>query len=159
MKKALTFIYCLALGFSAKAQQEYLLLPADTPGQVKIKTSDQLKRITIQKVKVNRIKKFEGYRIEIYQGNDRKAAEEILEKFKAENPRIPAEMVFEKPYVKVKVGIFRSKLEAQHLFFALKEEYEGSKVVFVKGVAFPPLNGKKEKKEEKTTTPILIEDF
>jgi hypothetical protein len=159
MKKALTFAFCIALAICANAQQEYLLLPADTPGQVKINSSDLLKRITIQKVKVNRITKFEGYRIEIYQGNDRKAAEEVLEKFREEHPNVPAEMVFEKPYVKVKVGIFRSKLEAQHLFFALKEEYEGSKVVFVKGVAFPPLNGEKEKKEEKTTTPILIEDF
>ncbi|MFY0673552.1 MAG: hypothetical protein JXQ87_09105 [Bacteroidia bacterium] len=158
MKKALSIIFGLFLSHSLWAQQGYLLLPADTPGVVKINESEQLRRITSQKVKVNRIKKFDGYRIEIYQGNDRIAAQETLEKFKEEYPYIPAKMVFEKPYVKIKVGIFRSKLEAQPLFFDLKREYEASKVVFVKGVQFPPLNNKKVEKE-KSDKIIRVEDF
>ena len=159
MKKALTFVFCVAFAISSNAQKEYLLLPADTPGTVKINTGVALKHITQQKVKVNQIKKFDGYRIEIYQGNDRKIAKEILEKFKAENPSIPAVMVFETPHVKVKVGIFRSKLEAQPLYFNLKDEYVGSKLVFSKGISFPPLNAKKEEKEERILKQPHVEDF
>ncbi len=157
MKNLTLVVFSLLVAHLSQAQQDYLLLPADTPGTIIINESYTLKQISSQKIKVNRINKFNGYRIEIYQGSDRKVAQEILEKFKEENPGIPAEMVFESPYVKIKVGIFRSKLEAQKLFFKMKNEHDGAKIVYGNGLAFPPLNSKP--KQERIVKPIRIEDF
>ena len=63
----------------------------------------------------------------------------MLDKFKEEHTNVPAEMVFESAYVKIKVGIYRSKLEAQKMLIEMKDEYPSSKIVYVKGLPFPPI--------------------
>jgi len=142
MKSLFTLSAICLFAVAVSAQQQYLLQPSDSPGSVEINESVLLRKISGQKVKLNRIKKgIEGYRIEIYQGGDRKAATEILERFEEEHPNVPADLVFESPYVKVKVGAYRSKLDAHKLYSTLKEEeYEVVKIVFVKGMQYPPLN-------------------
>lgn len=157
--KSLTLVFFsfIFIGI-AHAQQEYLLMPADSSGTIIINEGAMVKRITEQAIKVNRINRFEGYRIEIYQGNDRKEAKEILEKFVEEYPNTPAELVFENPYVKVKVGIFRSKLEAQQMFYTMKQEHDGAKIVIGKGLPFPPLKNK-EVEDDKNIKVYKVEDF
>lgn len=149
MKRVLILSITSLLSVVAMGQQQYLLQPADSSGSVEVNESALLKKIGAQKTKINRIQKgIEGYRIEIYQGSDRKAAQEILSDFKENHPNVPAELVFENPYVKVKVGAFRNKLEAQKLYKELNEELEGVKIVFVKGMPYPPLNCDEGKLEE-----------
>lgn len=149
MKTALALTFGLMLSSLSWAQQQYLLQPADSAGTIEVQENELLKRITAQKVKINRIQKgIEGYRIEIYQGNDREAAKDLLEAFQEKYPKIPAEMVFESPYVKVKVGAFRNKIEAQKLYTELSEEHTGVKMVFVKRMPYPPLQCDEGKLEE-----------
>lgn len=128
--------------FGASAQQHYLLQPADTAGKVTFNESYQQSRITATRIKANRIRRgMEGYRIEIYQGSDREEAQEAFELFKETFPDIAANVVFENPYVKVKVGTYRSKLEAQKLYHELSsmEEFEGVKIVHEQNMRFPKL--------------------
>ncbi|MGB0429755.1 MAG: hypothetical protein ACPGLV_04715 [Bacteroidia bacterium] len=159
MKKVLLVALSLfAIAPFALAQQEYLLIPADTPGTIVINEGYKLKQISSQKIKYNRVARFDGFRIEIYQGNNRKEAKETLEKFIEEHPEVPAEMVFENPYVKIKVGIYRNKLEAQNLYYQLKKEYKGTKMVHGKGLQFPPLNNH-PKKEDPEIKVNHVEDF
>jgi hypothetical protein len=90
-------------------------------------------------VKVNRISRFDGYRIEVYNKNSRTEARDILLAVNEKYPGVPSEIVFEGAFVKVKVGIFRTKLEAHALWVALEESYPGAKIVYGKGLAYPPL--------------------
>lgn len=54
----------------------------------------------------------EGWRVQIMSGNDRLQIEEGRNRFRSIYPEIPADWVHEKPYYKLRVGAFRSKLEA-----------------------------------------------
>ncbi|MBI1185502.1 hypothetical protein GC194_14625 [bacterium] len=139
MKTIVVAIVLLVSAFAASAQQRYLLEPVDSPGTVVINEDPILKRISLQKIKVNKINRFDGYRVEIYQGNNREEAKTALEEFKELYPDVPAEIVYEGPYAKVKVGIYRSKLEAQKMLVTMQETHPGSKIVYVRGMPFPPL--------------------
>ena len=140
------FLLCLAtLSFG---QNNFALEPVEgTRGTITVKKNQKLRAITQQKVKMNKINRFDGYRIELYQGRNRKDAEEILQKFKEEYKTTPAEIVFERPNVKIKVGIYRNKLEAQKLLSEMRKEYPAAKIVRVKGLPFPPFH-QGEKEEE-----------
>lgn len=149
MKRVFALSIALLLAAVVWGQQQYLLQPNETPGTVEINENALLQRITAQKVKMGRIQKgIDGYRIEIYQGSDRKAAQEILENFKKDYPKVAAELVFESPYVKVKVGAFRNKIEAQKLYNEVSKELTGVKMVFVKGMPYPSLRCDEGKLEE-----------
>ena len=53
-----------------------------------------------------------GYRIQIYFGNERINAQEIKSSFLQNHPKIAAYMVYHQPNFKVRVGDFRTRLEA-----------------------------------------------
>lgn len=55
----------------------------------------------------------DGWRVQIMASTDRTQVEEGRVRFRNAYPEVPAEMVHEKPYYKLKVGAFRSRLEAQ----------------------------------------------
>ena len=138
MKTVITLLLSFQFG-AIWAQGSYLLEPVDSPGTIIIDEIPLLKKISEQKIKVNKVNRFDGYRVEIFQTSNRAEAKEVLDKFKEEHTNVPAEMVFASAYVKIKVGIYRSKLEAQKMLIEMKDEYPSSKIVYVKGLPFPPI--------------------
>lgn len=69
--------------------------------------------------------KVEGWRIQIMATPDRKQAEDARNRFRTNYPDVPAEWEHEKPYYKLRVGAFRSRLEAQ-AFLETLTEYAGA---------------------------------
>ncbi len=67
----------------------------------------------------------EGWRVQIMAGTDRQQVEDGRNRFRQRYPDISADWIQEKPYYKLRVGAFRSKLEAQ-AFIATLEGYPGS---------------------------------
>lgn len=67
----------------------------------------------------------EGWRVQIMATTDRKQVEDAHTIFKARYPDVPAEWTHEKPYYKLRVGAFRSRLEAQ-AFLNTLTEYTGA---------------------------------
>ena len=55
----------------------------------------------------------EGWRVQIMASTDRTQIEAGRVRFRNAYPEVPAEMIHEKPYYKLKVGAFKSRLEAQ----------------------------------------------
>ena len=53
-----------------------------------------------------------GWRVQVMASTDRFQVESGRAKFRSEYPEVAAEWVLEKPYYKLRVGAFRSKLEA-----------------------------------------------
>jgi hypothetical protein len=68
---------------------------------------------------------FPGFRVQIYNGNDRNLAQkirtEVLQLYRDE----PVYLLYEAPYFKVRVGDFRDRIEAQKMLHAMKQSYKG----------------------------------
>ena len=67
----------------------------------------------------------EGYRVQIFSSTDRKRAYAEQTKFKAAYPTIRSYISYAEPFYKLRVGDFRSKLEAEKLVNKLRRSYEG----------------------------------
>ncbi|MCB0737609.1 MAG: SPOR domain-containing protein [Bacteroidetes bacterium] len=134
----------LAIGLfctSALAQQDQVLAPADTAGTINIELGDNIKRITNYQVKLNKLRNgTEGYRIEIYFGSDRTEAQDVMKRFKKERDSIACDLSFQNPYLRVQVGNFRSRVEAQKLYYELKKEFKTVIIVHVPKMDYPPLD-------------------
>lgn len=136
---ALLLLYITA-NFASAQTQEYYLAPADVKGNIQINMPKNLKRVNDLKVKWNQLQPgIEGYRIQIYIGRSREEAIELRNKFLETYPDINADLVFENPYVKVRIGEYRNRIEAQKMYFELKKEYESVIVVSVKNMRYPKL--------------------
>lgn len=55
----------------------------------------------------------DGWRVQVMATTDRQQVEEARTRFRSQYPDVPADLVHEKPYYKLRVGAFRSRLEAQ----------------------------------------------
>lgn len=76
----------------------------------------------------NRVKTIPGFRVQIasFSGaNSKTNAFELREKFMADYPQVQVYIVFDEPNFKVKVGDFRSRLEAYAFLQQIKGSYKG----------------------------------
>jgi hypothetical protein len=66
----------------------------------------------------------QGYRIQLFFGSERKAAHDARSKFLQLYPDEEVYLIYQQPYFKVRVGNFRTRLEAQPLFNKVLPEFE-----------------------------------
>ena len=67
----------------------------------------------------------EGWRVQVMASTDRQQVEDGRMRFKMLYPETPADWIHEKPYYKLRVGAFRSRLEAM-AFIAQLIEFPGA---------------------------------
>lgn len=65
-----------------------------------------------------------GYRIQVFFGSERKAAQDAKAKFLQLYPDQEAYLIYQQPYFKVRVGDFRTRLEAYALFKKILPEFD-----------------------------------
>lgn len=70
--------------------------------------------------------RLEGWRIQILSSTDRQQVEAGKTQFQSLYPDILATWVHEKPYYKLRVGVFRSRQEAMGFLGELKDSYPGA---------------------------------
>lgn len=90
-------------------------------------SSPQIKKLIAKKRAFNKSYGY-GYRIQIYYGNETKART-ILRKFKLEFPNVFCNLKYEKPDWKVKVGNYKTKLEADRAVLTFSEKFANLIVV------------------------------
>lgn len=73
--------------------------------------------------------KLEGYRVQIYSGNSKQPAREARQRFSQLYRQIKAHESYEQPYFKVKVGDFKTKLEALKLKNDLSKHFPNCFIV------------------------------
>lgn len=76
----------------------------------------------------NRVKTMPGYRVQIasFSGiNSKNSAFSLRERFMTDYPAVQAYIVYDEPNFKVKVGDFRTRLEAYAFLQEIKEVYKG----------------------------------
>ncbi len=92
---------------------------------IQIHSDAKLDSLIEQNIEINKSDNgIQGYRIQIFFGSERKAAQDAHAKFLQQNPDEEAYLIYQQPNFKVRVGNFRTRLEAQPLFRKVLPEFE-----------------------------------
>ncbi len=65
----------------------------------------------------------QGYRVQLYYGGNRSEALELKSKFAQLNPDVESYLIYQQPYFRLRVGDFRSRLEAYKLMKKVEKEF------------------------------------
>ncbi len=122
--KHILFFLLLGAALPAVAQD------ADS-GYVHIHADPRLAAVVNKPAAVNRafIGKIRGFRVQIYNGNDRKKASQIKLDFMRAFPGVRSYLVYNNPQFRVRVGDFRSRKDALELYNKLSSRFDPSMVV------------------------------
>jgi len=136
MRILLIFVFIIASALSGVAQ-------TSNEGHVRIINDSRLDTLMKKYIETNTINPdIHGWRIEIYfeAGNySKKQAMEAKSEFVENHPEVPAYVLFQQPYYKVRVGDFRTKMEAEKFLKEYEDEYPNAFVV-TDEINFPKLN-------------------
>jgi hypothetical protein len=66
----------------------------------------------------------QGYRVQIFFGSERKAAQDAKTKFLQMMPDEEVYLIYQQPYFKVRVGDYRTKLEAEAVYRKVLPDFE-----------------------------------
>lgn len=109
------------LGISAMGQTK--------EGSVRVETSAHIDEMLAQKKEYNKsIDSFDGYKIQIYYGTEKKCYE-VKEEFDLLFPDTETIIIFSTPQWKLQVGNYKTRLEADHAIVNIKKEYPAAIVL------------------------------
>ncbi len=118
MKKTLTFVALLIAFFYGTK---------NTKAQDNLIKNKNVKSLIEKKRKYSQYNG-SGYRIQLYYGNENKA--KIYERnFKAEFPWVFCKRGYDNPYWNVKVGSYRTRLDADRALNKIREKFSGAIVI------------------------------
>lgn len=110
-----------------------LLLKGQEQGSISVKQDVRIDSLLVLNKKMNeKNPHIEGWRINIYfeSGNhSKRMAIETKAKFVQNYANIPCYVVFQEPYYKVRVGDYRTRMEAEKLLKQIVQEYPNAFVV------------------------------
>ena len=118
--RLLLFVVTCLLSISCAAQNGFLILNQDT-------------RIDTLLLKQRQIhandSTIDGFRVQIFMelGNDAlQHADSVREIFKEDYPDVPIYLLFGQPYYRLRVGDYRTRLEAENMYQRLKKKYKNA---------------------------------
>jgi hypothetical protein len=121
---------------------------AQNGGSVTIHESAAIKNLVAKHIQVNQYHPWiNGYRVQLYSVsgvNSRDKANTFMAQFLLKNPNARIYIVYHAPYYKVRVGDFRSKIDALSYLQTIKKDYPSGFVVVDK------IKFKEEKEEEES---------
>ncbi len=130
MKKYFLLWSFALIGLCAKAQSsgDSLKFMAADSGIVQDKRVNELilKHVLINEAKKGKSK---GYRVQIHFGPEKAKAQDVRSKFMTEYHDIAAYLDYQQPYFKIRVGDFRTKLEAYKLLQLISIDFPGAFIV------------------------------
>ena len=114
--------------FTVTAQE-----PADGKGTVTIDQDNRVEQLVNKHIQINQNRKgIEGFRIQIFFDsgtNSKIRAQSVYEAFKSNYPDTEAYLTFKAPNYKVRVGDFRTKLDAQRFLNTIVQDYPNAWVI------------------------------
>ena len=106
---------------------------------LKMNADPRVTKLQQKYVELNKLKQSSaGYRIQVHFGNEREKAKEIKTKFLQAFPDIPAYDSYQSPNFRVRVGDFRSKLEASKYLKQISASFPSSFIV-TDNIKYPKL--------------------
>jgi hypothetical protein len=109
---------------------------ADT-GKITVQEDPRVKEM-MGKYVDSRNGKIKGYRVQIHFGGEKIKAKDVKSRFLTKYPDMRAYDSFETPYFKVRVGDFRTKLEAYKFLKEIQDVFPGAFIVSDE-IELPPL--------------------
>ncbi len=100
-----------------------------TIGKVTVKTDSDIDKVISKKKAYNKsLKTMNGYKIQLFFGDEKKAYEE-KDKFRGLFPDIPVKIIFRSPDWKVQAGNYLSRLDADRALIDIKNDFSGAIVL------------------------------
>ena len=120
----LTLIFIAFTGGLSYAQKAN----ADT-GKVEFVQENKVKELLNKHVEINSKAPIKGYRVKIHFGTDKNIAREIKGNFMAKFPDVPAYEKYDQPNFNIRVGDFRTKLEAYKFLKEVQTDFPSAFLV------------------------------
>lgn len=122
-----------------------LLMGQDQAGEIKMIQDPRIDSLLQMHIKLNeKNPHIEGWRINIFfesGNNSKKMAVDAKAKFVQSYADVPCYVVFQEPYYKVRVGDYRTKMEAENFLKEIVAEYPNAFVV-ADEINFPSLDSR-----------------
>ena len=109
--------------------------------KVEIVQDYKVKKLLAKHIEINAASKTRGYRIKIHFGANKSEAYEIKKLFLEKFPDVPAYSKYDQPNFNVRVGNFRTKLEAYNFLKLVQVEFPYAFIV-IDAIEFPSLKPK-----------------
>lgn len=94
--------------------------PVSGMGTISINQDSRVQYLLNKHIKINEgAQTIKGWRIQIYNSSGKESKEQakkVREKFLAKYPDVPAYLIYQPPYFKIRIGDFRTKQEAFYLY-------------------------------------------
>jgi hypothetical protein len=92
---------------------------------VKVKSDPSVDSLIERNIEANKAANgIQGYRVQIFFGSERKAANDAKTKFLQMMPEEEVYLIYQQPYFKVRVGDYRTRLEAEAVYRKLLYDFE-----------------------------------
>ena len=135
MKLVIVFtIFFLSNFINSNAQNKAV----DT-GKAEIVQDYKIKALLDKHIEINAKSSIKGYRVKIRFGSDKNKANEIKAKFSTGYPNVPAYAKYDQPNFNIRVGDFRTKLEAYKFLKEIQTEFPSAFIV-QDDIEFPKLD-------------------
>jgi hypothetical protein len=109
-------------GFHLSAQT------ADT-GKISLIQDHKIDELVAKHVEINSKTPIKGYRVKIHFGADKNKAKEVKAKFLSKFPEVAAYEKYDQPNFTIRVGDFRTKLEAYRLLKEVQQEFPAAFII------------------------------
>lgn len=139
MKRLVPILLLIVESILANAQINTL----DT-GKVQMVQDLKITELLNKQIEINSKVSIKGYRIKIHFGADKNKANEIRGKFISIFPNVPAYSKYDQPNFNIRVGNFRTKLEAFKFLKEVQVEFPSAFVVRDE-IEFPKLDTPEQK--------------
>jgi len=118
------FLLCFFALLSGRTSAQDTVTKCNTDSTVIIVQDSRLDGLIKRQRNANIVKQtMAGYRIQIYFGSVRQKASEIKSAFSDKHNEVSAYLTYQQPNFKVRVGDFRTRLEAQRFLKSMEGEY------------------------------------
>lgn len=139
MKFILTILFLIIIERSVSQNQSTGNNSDNKEGKVQIFQDSRLEKLIEKHIRINESRiGIPGYRVQIFFGTNREEANNVRIKFIERNPEMKVYLLYIQPNFVVRVGDFRTHLEAQKCLDELKPFYETSFMV-IDEINFPEL--------------------
>ena len=107
--------------FAASAQEK---------GKVEIIADEKIKNLVAKHKSINEFKmSTQGYRVQLYSGSQRAKANELNDEFSRLFPDVSSYVLYQQPNFRVRVGDFKTKLEAEKFQRSISSLYPSAFIV------------------------------
>lgn len=128
--KSFCLIFCFAVILSGNVPAQTMVTQSNADSTVVITKDSRLDDLVKKQKEINQQKQtIPGFRIQIFFGSNRQRAQDVKVDFSVKHADVSSYLTYQQPNFKVRVGDFRTRLEAQKFQKRMEGEFATSFIV------------------------------